>query len=243
MDLASLRPSKRPDRAGGRPRSTRHLGGAGNGDGPGGPDWYRAGDGFETRPTRPPGPSTRYALIALGLAALIFVVGLIADGLSPSTAPRPTSSTVRTAPGSPLPARSATSALRPITVDGQPPSDILGALSLPAGTAATPGSVRDDGVGDYDETMGFDVAAPQQKVITFFRDQLRSAGWSQITSGRPSKASLAPAGSVEVLGRHASEDGNYWEAGVVVAPTSFPSSAPAGTTSFTLRLYVVEPEQ
>lgn len=203
------------------------------------------------RPVRPAGPSTRFALIAFGLALLVFTIGLIADGLSSSTA-KPPSASVRTAAGSPLRAAVAGPSLRPITVAGQPPSDIVGALAVPVGTTPVPSSAKNQGLSSYDRSIELTVAASQSDVITFYRKQLAAQGWSQISSGPPSGASHAPTGSIEVLGRHASEDGNYWEVGAVVYPTRFTGGAASsgsaagsgpGRTPFTLRLFVVEDQQ
>lgn len=196
------------------------------------------------------GPSTKLAWIVLGLLLGIFVVGMVALGLTSGAPPSATTPAVVTAKGAGLHAVAAKTALAPITSAGQPPTDIIESLAVPAGTAIVPDSTKDDTLGTYDHTVGEQVAASQGAVITFFRRQLPSEGWTSISSGAPDRAALAPPGSIEVLGRHPSGDGNYWEVGVVVNPTTFAggdstTGAGAGTetTTFSLRLYIVSDEQ
>lgn len=189
---------------------------------------------LQDRPPRPPGPPVRPAAMVLGLAVVLFVGGSVALGLSGSTAPQRPSTTVRTAPGSPLPAVPAAGPLSPIEVAGQPPTDIVAALAVPEGSTAVPGSAQNVGVETYDRVMAFTDAATQAHVVGFFRAELKADGWQQI--------STAPAESgagVEVLGQHGGSDGNTWEVGVVVHPTTFgPTGTAAGTTTFSLELYI-----
>lgn len=190
--------------------------------------WYRSSG-------RQPGPSTKKAAVVLGIAVLVFVGGAIALGLSPSTAPVHIASTVRTAPGSPLRAMPAAPELRPMVNGGQPPSDILAALALPAGTTSVTGSLQNHTVALYDESLGFQVAASQANVIAFFRAELKADGWQQVSS---SLRSNGP--GIEVLGQHGAVDGNLWDVGIVVSPTKFVSGSTSNTeyTPFTLELYI-----
>lgn len=187
-------------------------------------------------PARPPGPSTRAAAAVLGITAVLFTGGAIALGLGGSTAPRKAPTTVPTAPGAPMPAEPANAPLRPIEIAGQPPSDIIDAVALPRGTTVVAGSEVSLGVESYDHSMRFTIAASQAAVVAFFRAELRADGWQQRSSGPVTKGT-----GIEVLGRHGGSDGNTWEIGVVVQPTTFGTSGSAattGTTAFSLELYI-----
>lgn len=186
---------------------------------------------------RPPGPSTRPALVVFGIALLLTVVGAIAAGLTggPTAQPKKSGS-VATAKGSPLRAEAATDALSPITSAGLPPTDILGAVDLPKGATFSPGSVLDSGVGLYDHTIGFTVAASQQDVIAFYRVQLRSDLWRLISQGE-----VAGTSQYRLVGQHPGSNGYEWEIGVTVMPQSFSGSTAStssyGVTPFTIRLF------
>lgn len=190
------------------------------------------------RPRRPPGPSVKPAAFVFGLALLVFVGGAVALGLSGSTAPQKAPPSVPTAPGAVLRAVPATTTLKPLEVAGQPPTNIIDALAVPAGTVATSDKSVNLGVETYDRSMSLSVAASQAHVIDFFRAELKADGWQQISSGPQSGGGSG----IEVLGQHAGSDGNTWEVGVVVQPTTFGSTGSAatvGTTPFSLEVYIV----
>lgn len=189
----------------------------------------------EPRAVRPAGPSTKAAFLVLGITLVVFVGGFIALALGPSTVPVHIANTVHTAAGSPLRAIPADRELQPMVKGGQPPSDILAALALPAGTTEVPGSLKDNGVELYDYTLGFQVPASQQDVVDFFRDELKADGWQQISSGPRSDGP-----GIEVLGQHGAVDGDLWDVGVVVSPTQFTDAKAAGgdVTPFTVELYI-----
>ena len=191
--------------------------------------------GDEARPVRPAGPSTKAALLVLGVTLVVFVGGFVALALGPCTVPLHIANTVHSAPGSPLRAIPASSELHPMVLGGQPPSDILAALALPAGSTSVPGSLEDHGVELYDYSLGFRVPASQADVVAFFRDELKADGWQQISSGPRSDGP-----GIEILGQHGAVDGNLWEVGVVVSATQFTSSTVAGgdVTPFTVELYI-----
>lgn len=183
------------------------------------------------RPRRPAGPSVRPALVVLGIAValvLLFGIGAALTGSSPSPAPH--ASPVH---GTSLPAEPAAAGLRPIELPGTPPSDVLGSLVLPKGAVAR-SSVKWDGSTQYSATMRFDVGTSQGAVVGFYRAELKARGWSIQDVG----AARAQHGATEVLAQRPSADGWYWEAGVVVSPTTFGAGGAAPeTTRFTLELY------
>lgn len=183
------------------------------------------------QPRRTAGPSVRPALVVVGVAlflVLLFGVGAALTRNPSSKAPAP-------APleGTGLVAEPATAALQPIEILGTPPADVLDAFVLPKGAqrvSATPWS----GLTQYSGKMSFRVGASQGALVTFFRTELRSRGWSILSVG-PARTDK---GATEVLAQRASTDGWFWEAGLVVSPTTFGRSAPhADLTRFSLDLY------
>jgi hypothetical protein len=230
----------------------------GHGDGASGP--APAGDGHadgpprssatdENPPSRPPGPSTHLAVIVVAIAAGLTLVGGIASAFVGGTAAPVTSSAPTTARGSPLRAVAARPLLSSIISDGLPPTDILTALTLPKGSHFAAGSSADNGVGLYDHSANFSILASENDVIEFFRAELPSDRWTQITKGPPSNGV-----GYQIIGQHPGSDGYEWEVGITVMPETF-SSAPSGATSsahssssggttpFTLRLFQESDDQ
>ncbi len=193
---------------------------------------------WPTAPRRPPGPSVWWAVIPLGIAALVLVAGGISAALTTSGNAQPASirsiPTVRGATVRAVPGRGA---LRPIISGGQPPQDILNVVPLPEGTIVKAGSATDNGIGLYDHSLSFTVGVSEERVISFFRAELRALKWQLVTQGAPPHG--AP--GYQIVGQHPSDDGYEWELGVTVAPTTFGSGshATAQTTSFTMRLFAV----
>ncbi len=197
------------------------------------------GDEGSDSPRRPPGPSTKPALIVLGLTLFVFMVGVALELLSGSQSrPTPSPTSIATARGAVLHALPARPLLKDITSPGQPPDDLLNALAVPQGAAPVPSSAIDQGVESYDRSLRFEVPATQQDVISFFRAELASLHWSRLSQG--------PTGSngtqYLILEQHPASDGFEWDLGVTVAPTFFSTpgasaGASSDTTSFTLRLY------
>jgi hypothetical protein len=195
--------------------------------------------GFGTT-TRPPGPSTKPALIVVGIIFVLFLGGIGLELLGGNQSrPTPSPTKITTAPGAVLTAVPARPLLSAITVAGQPPDDLLNALAVPQGAAPDPASATDQGIEQYDRSLRFVVPANQQDVISFFRAELPSLHWRRLSQGPTGSAGTA----YLILEQHPASDGLEWDVGVTVSPTSFPaastgSSTPTtGTTSFTLRLY------
>ena len=224
----------------------------------------RGPTGRPGRRGRPPGPSTRPALIVVGLTVALFIVGAIAGGLASRGSVSPTSSSVASAPGSGLRAVPARHLLTAIETPGLPPDDLVAALAVPRGTSAVPGSALNHGVELYDRSLGFAVAAPQAAVIRFFRAQLPFDHWHVVGQGP------VPGGpGYRVLAQHPASDGHEWEVGVTIEPTTFPATVPSSsptapgasssaatspgpsasatspgeTTPFTLRVYALSDQQ
>jgi len=183
---------------------------------------------------RPPGPSTKPALVVLGLTLLLFMVGVGLE-LASGTQSRPTpgATQVATARGAVLHAVPARPLLKAITAAGQPPDDLLDAIAVPRGATPVAGSATDQGVELYDRSLRLAVPASQADVISFFRAQLPAQHWRRLSQGPTSAGS-----GYLILEQHPASDGHEWDIGVTVSPTSFAGTA-TGITSFTLRLYSV----
>ncbi len=216
------------------------------GDGPGRGNGHRppsSEDGPEW-PRRPPGPSTKPALIVLGLILVLFIVGVALE-LASGSQSRPTAAPTRiaTARGAVLHAVPARPLLKAIVSTGQPPDDLLNALAVPKDATPVPSSAVDRGVEAYDRSLRLEVPASQQDVISFFRAELPALHWRRLSQGPTGTAGT----QYLILEQHPASDGHEWDLGVTVSPTFFGGQTPtsgaaapaAGTTAFTLRLYSV----
>ena len=185
---------------------------------------------------RPPGPSTKPAMVVVGVILVIFVLGVTLEALSGhQSRPTPVPTAIATATGAGLRAVPARPLLAAITSVGEPPDDLLDAVAVPRGSAVVVGSTTDRGVELYDRSLRMTVAASQQAVIGFFRAQLPSQHWRRLSQGPPTSGP-----GYLILEQHPASDGHEWEIGVTVAPTVFGGAAPGtGTTEFTLRLFAV----
>jgi hypothetical protein len=184
--------------------------------------------------TRPPGPSTRLALIVVGIAAFLLILGTVGAALtSNQSQPTPAPRHIVKAAGAGLNPVSARAMLAPIASDGSPPDNILNAVVLPAGSAVVAGSAVNEGVSLYDQSLRFVIPASQQAVITFLRAEMPAEHWQMIDRG-----SARSGGGIEVIGEHPGSDGNEWELGLIVSPTVFSSTSSANTTPVQLRLFV-----
>lgn len=186
------------------------------------------------RPSAARSVSKMPALVVLGVAvALIAVFGALSALTTPSAPNRPPGG-VRHVKGSSLLGAPAAKLLAPIERAGTPPGNILDALLIPAGSTSR-GYKDNSGVAtQYDEQITFSLGTSQGAVVAFFHAALREEGWGIDDVGPARDLS----GGVEVLGQKAGNDGWYWEAGVIVSPTTFPSGA-GESTSYTLKLLEV----
>ncbi|HVB92182.1 MAG TPA: hypothetical protein VND70_08795 [Acidimicrobiales bacterium] len=189
-----------------------------------------------TRPARNADYSLRPAMIVLGLAVLI-LGAFIAAGFLTSNPVQGTRITGSSAvPGSTLVAVPAATALSVITRSGQPPGNILNAVSIPRGAVRTAHQDNTAAADQYDAQVSLRANTSQGALEAFYAGAMRQQGWQVFGRG---PASHDP-GAFEILGKRAGSDGFYWELGAVIGPTSFGTGAPAaGSTDFTLRLFQV----
>ena len=176
----------------------------------------------------------RPAMIVIGLAALIlvlFVTIAIVSTQSPTPVERSGGTVV--VPGVTLRATSAAGLLSPIVVAGEPPANILNAVSLPVGSVRISHLNNAAGAGQFDSQVSFRSDDSQAALLAFYAADMKLQGWQVFDRG---PAANNP-GALEVLGKLAGSDGYYWEMGVTIPPTTFPAGGPAhGVTDFTVRL-------
>lgn len=181
--------------------------------------------------SRQPGPSLRPALVVVGVALLLVLAFGVGAALTRNTPPKaPAPAAVK---GTGLVGQPAAAALRPIEIPGTPPADVLDALMLPK-SAARVSVTKWSGSTQYSGKMSFRVGASQAALVHFFRTEMHARGWSIVNVG-PARGEHD---ATEVLAQRASTDGWFWEAGVVIFPTSFSHGAAAvDVTQFSLDLY------
>jgi hypothetical protein len=199
-------------------------------------------DGREaSEPQRPPVPggiSMRPAMIVFGLAALILVV-FVTIAIVTSQAPAPVKHTGASVgvPGATLRAVPAAGKLSPIVTGGDPPNNILNAVSVPVGSVRVSHENNTAGAGQYDQQVTFRSDESQAALLAFFAADMKLQGW-QISSQGPARNDPH---ALEVLGKLAGSDGYYWDMGATVGATTFAPGGPArGTTEFTVRLFQEE---
>jgi len=182
-------------------------------------EWTR---GRNERPPAGRNVSKLPALVVLGVAVVVIALfGALSALTGPSPRSHRPSIGSRHVRGSSLLGVPAAKMLKPIEHPGTPPSNILDALMLPAGSVSH-GFIDNSGnATQYDEQMRFSLDTSEGEIVAFFHAVLRDKGWGIEDVG---PAHGVP-GGVEILGQKAGNDGWYWEAGVVVSPTTFDSSA------------------
>jgi hypothetical protein len=169
------------------------------------------------------------ALIILGIAVFIVVVGTVASALITGSSPNRTLSSITIAGGIGVRLTPATTAMKSIVGEGQPPSDILGNMAVPAGSTMVRSLNADQGVNQFDRTVFFTTGLSAHEVADAYRGLLPKLGWKIIYTGN--RAQLSP-DQADVLARQGSNDGFYWEVGVVISPTTS-----AGITPYSVELY------
>ena len=214
----------------------------------------REGPPVRPDPLPPPrsGPGIRPAMLVIALGALILVLfavtALVTGGGSRAGNGPPPSASPTKVKGSSLLAVPAGHLLAGIESPGSPPTNIVRAVYVPAGSILVASGDGAPGGGQYDEQVVLSVDASQAAVIGFFRAELPARAWGVFSTG----PAVNRPGTIEVLGKQAGDDGWYWEIGALVAPTTFGppgtastagASGATGTTRFTIRLYQVSDEQ
>jgi hypothetical protein len=198
-----------------------------------------APDGDEPpRPPARPRVSMRPAMIVPGIGLLILVLFIGAEFLTSNPVQQTKTSTKAfSIAGTPLRALPAVHDLQVITVSGQPPGNIINAVSVPDGATRTSYKNNSNGAQGYDAQITLRADESEAALNNFYKVDMKKQGWQVISTGPADHVT----GGLEVLGKKAGSDGFYWEMGAVILPTSFGAGAPAtGATSFSLELIQVQ---
>ncbi len=162
----------------------------------------------------------------LGPALIVAVIAVVIVGGGIGLAalfsnPKPIAAPARgRLPGEALSAEAAAPVLRHVASAGEPPADITAALVVPAGSVYRSRQPT-SGLQLYSADVTMSVDAKPSEVLDFYRAELAHLHWSGITTD-----AAATGSGTEVLARHPSSDGFYWEVGATVS-ASMPSLSPA----------------
>jgi hypothetical protein len=189
-------------------------------------------------PLRPPpraGFNLKMAMIVPGIGLLILVLFIGAGFLtSNSVQQTKTSTSAFTVSGTSVRAVPAVQDLKVITVSGQPPGNILNAVSIPEGARRVTFANNTQSAQQYDAQISLKSDDSQAALETFYKSVMKKQGWQIFSTG---PADHDP-GAFDILGKKAGSDGFFWEMGAVISPTTFGAGAPAGgTTPFVVRLF------
>jgi hypothetical protein len=169
------------------------------------------------------------ALVVLGIAVFIVVVGTVASALDSGSTPTLSLQSVTVAGNTVVHLTPAATAMKTIVASGQPPADILGNMAVPAGSTVVRTVNIDQGTTQFDRTVSFTSELSSDEVVDAYRALLPRLGWKVIYVGSGAQQSGQ---GTQVLAKRGSGDGFYWEVGTVVSPTT-----PAGITPFSVELF------
>ena len=180
----------------------------------------------------------RPAMIVVGLAALILVVFVTIGTGHPR---RPGADRYleeyRGRVGLLASCRPRRPALTAIARSGEPPSNIINAVSVPEGSTRVSHQNNSGSAGQFDAQVGLLSDASQGALLTFFLRDMKAQGW-QVFKG-PARPATTPVPS---------RSWASWRAPTATSgrwvrrsrPTTFGAGAPpAGETDFTVRLFQV----
>ena len=186
-------------------------------------------DADEPGPAYEPMSVRTPALIVLGLAVVILLGGVVAGALTTGSTPTFRVKDVVLSDGTRVPVSPATDRLHAIEANGEPPADILGNLGVLTSSTVTGVLNSDQNAAQFDRTVHLTSPLAQDQVTEAYRRLLKATRWSVIYDG---PAPQGTDGTTEVLAKHGSGDGFYWEVGVVVSPTT-----PTGSTPYSIEVF------
>ena len=195
----------------------------------------------------PPGPSLKPAMWVLALAAGIFIVGAVALGVFGGSGYAPPAANSEKPAVNGIISIPAAKYLKTIETNGQPPLNVLYALTVPQGTMVQ-GIVPTPGLPtSYDKAISFISTGSQQQVIDFYARQLPAHHWTVISKGAVGRSL-----SYEFIARITGTDAQFWELGLTISPTAFASTASRqlpkgmhsakGYTKYVLRMFPISSE-
>jgi hypothetical protein len=171
------------------------------------------------------------ALIVLGIAVFIVVIGTVGSILDSGSKPTSAVRSISIADGTVVHLTPATTAMKSIVSAGQPPADILGNLAVPSGSPVVRTVDTDQNETQFDRTVYFTTGLSTDQVADVYKRLLPRLGWSVIYDGDGAQRESQ---ATEVLAKRGSGDGFYWEVGAVVSPTTS-----AGITPFSLEVFEI----
>ena len=169
------------------------------------------------------------ALIVLGIAVFIVVVGVVASALATGTAHPGLPATVTIADGTVVHLTPAATALKSIVSGGQPPADILGNLVVPAGSPIVRTLNIDQGATQFDRTVYFTSRLSAGQVVDVFRTAPARSG---LDNHLPRRRPRPGPGVPRCWPSGAAATASTGRSGVVVSPTTS-----AGTTPFSVEVF------
>jgi hypothetical protein len=196
------------------------------------PDEDQADPEPGSRPLFQPVSARGPALIVLGIAIFIVVLGVVGSALSSGGTPTLKIHSVKIPDGTVVDLTPATTAMKAVVSAGQPPADILGNLAVPTGSRVTRTDNIDQNTGMYDRTVVFSTGLSSDQVTEVFHALLPRLGWQVIYDG---SGASSEAQSTEVLAKKASGDSFYWEVGATVSPTDG-----SGRTAYSVELFELD---
>jgi hypothetical protein len=181
----------------------------------------------ETTPSDDPAPPARGsrrppvgpAAAVLGVAVLIVVLGSVVALIGTGSARNGGTALGSVVPGVGLRSVPAAPFLRQVAEPGEPPSDVVTDLRVPAGTRYEGSRKADKGVDQFNRSVTLAVPAASRQVERFYLKELARAHWKLQYDGKTD-------GGIELLAQQNGNDGYAW--GVAVQVTSVdPTLTPA----------------
>lgn len=167
-------------------------------------------------PRRPPvGP----AAAVLGLAVLIVVLGSVVALIGTGSAHDAGVKLGSVVPGVGLRSVPAAGVLRHVAEPGEPPTNVLSDLRIPAGSRYEGSRTADKGVDQFNRSVTLGVPAPTSEVKSFYLKELARAHWHLQFDGRA-------AGAIELLAQQNGNDGYAWGVAIQVMDVD-PTLTPA----------------
>jgi hypothetical protein len=166
----------------------------------------------------------------LKLAAIPLVIGAVVvfGGIALSLAVDQGSTTIPSAvaptklPGQQLAGIPAKGAIAAIASLGQPPANIVAALTVPSGASVT-SHRNSSGLGPFDRSITLAIAAPPAQVVSFFEAEMTHHHWSLLAKVL---GGTAGSSSDQLFYQLGGSDGYYWQVGLTLTASS-PSLTPA----------------
>lgn len=184
-------------------------------------------------------PSLGPAAIVIAIAALIVTGGAAVALLGSASAQAPTPQLGTNVPGVPIRAIPAAGDLRYVEAAGEPPPDVVKALTVPASSRYLGRFDGDANAGQFSRSVKFSVPASMGTVDHFYAKELTAARWLVQFDGRAN-------GNTELIGQRSGSDGYQWRVAIVISainPTFTPAlagSTQTATSSVIMTVFQVQ---